>query len=481
MFPAHETRDRKESIELEHVDRERSVHDERPIGSSSAFQSRNPNLGNKSFEENTQENSHELSLENSNESIYYPDGGFKAYSTVFASLMGLVCSFGLMNSTGAIESYLEKNTLKTTPTTTISWIFAIYTFLTFGCNLFSGALFDTFGAKKVAIPGALLVCAGLLATANCTQVWQFILSFGVCCGVGCALLMAPMVSCIAHFFRKKRGLALGIAMPGASIGGVVWPLVCNSLYPKIGFTWTMRMLSFIFIGLLTVSCLLIDDRLDEIDGDSKNHSASQVWEKVKQSIDFKTLKDPVYLLLVGGLFMNEFSLILCFTYIPSYALNNGYSESLSLIALTVVNAAGVFGRYIPSHLSDSYGKFNLMVAVSAIQALSILVFWLPFGHIKPLFFIFCIIYGFATAGTLALTPLCTSQISNPRDFGKRYGTAYFFVSFGNLICIPIGIAITNTAAGYDGMVGFAGAGSCSATLLFVLARYKLAKFSMKAV
>ncbi|KAH3670475.1 hypothetical protein OGAPHI_000990 [Ogataea philodendri] len=483
MFPAGPTYvqdDKRESLELAPLAHVHDEYDSRPMASSSAFQSGKPSMFNdKTFQDDTVENSTEVFEEDPLETVEYPDGGWKAYSTVAASLLGLICAFGIMNSTGAIESYLEKNTLKTIPTTTISWIFAIYTFLSFGGNLFSGALFDTYGAKKVAVPGAVLLCGGLLATASCTQVWQFVLSFGVCCGIGCALLMAPMVSCIAHFFKQKRGLALGIAMPGASIGGVIWPLVCNSLYPKIGFPWTMRVLGFIFMGILTTSCLLINDRLDEIS--NQTSSKSSVWAKVKESIDFKTLKDPVYLILVGALFMNEFSLILCFTYIPSYALDKGYSESFSLIALTVVNASGVGGRYLPSHLSDAYGRFNMILAMSAIATFAVLVLWLPFGKYKPAFVIFCIVYGFATAATLALTPLCTSQISKAKDFGKRYGTAYFFVSFGNLICIPIGIALTKTSAGYNGMLAFAGAGSFCSTLLFVLARYKLAKFTWKAV
>ncbi|ODV85316.1 hypothetical protein CANARDRAFT_199059 [[Candida] arabinofermentans NRRL YB-2248] len=423
----------------------------------------------------------EYQEQNSGE-LKYPEGGWKAYSVVLASLLGMVSSFGLMNSTGAIESYLEKNTLKTTSTTTISWIFALFSFLTFGGSMVSGVLFDTYGAKRVVIPGSIMLVGGLMATANSTTTWQFILSFGICCGTACSLLLAPLVSCIGHFFNKKRGLALGIAMPGASLGGVIWSQVCRSLYGKIGFPWTMRVIGFCFLGCLGVVCLLVDDRTEEI----RKHNAAvegtdptvrpSVWKQLRTLIDFNTLKDKTFMTLVLALLFNEFSLILTLTYIPSYAISKGYSESISLTALTAVNGAGILGRYVPSHLSDSWGKFNMISLMSCMMTLVIFVLWLPFGYNIGAFFTFCVIFGFSVAGTLSLSPLCTSAISKPRDMGKRYGTAYFFVSFGNLISLPIGSAITQTSAGYNGMAAFAGGTSAAASIAFLYTRYRLAGF-----
>ncbi|ODV85317.1 hypothetical protein CANARDRAFT_7962 [[Candida] arabinofermentans NRRL YB-2248] len=418
--------------------------------------------------------------ENDPTELKYPEGGWKAYSVVLASLLGMVSSFGLMNSTGAIESYLEKNTLKTTSTTTISWIFALFSFLTFGGSMVSGVLFDTYGAKRVVIPGSIMLVGGLMATASSTTTWQFILSFGICCGTASSMLLAPLVSCIGHFFNKKRGLALGIAMPGASLGGVIWPQVCRSLYGKIGFPWTMRVIGFCFLGCLGVVCLLVDDRTEEI----RKHNAAvegtdptvrpSVWKQLRTSVDFHTLKDKTFMSLVLALFFNEFSLILSLTYIPSYAISKGYSESISLTALTAVNGAGILGRYVPSHLSDSWGKFNMISLMSCMMTLVIFVLWLPFGYNIGAFFTFCVFFGFSVAGTLSLSPLCTSAISKPRDMGKRYGTAYFFVSFGNLMSLPIGSAITQTPAGYNGMAAFAGGTSAVATISFLYTRYRLA-------
>lgn len=412
--------------------------------------------------------------------IEYPEGGKTAYITLFGCFLGLIGEFGLWNSSGAIESYIAAHILVDTSATAISMIFALFSFFVMFGTMISGVVFDKYGGKQLCYTGTIMVTGGLMATANCTKLYQFILAYGVVCGLGCSLLTAPFVTSIGHYFHKKRGMALAIAMPGASIGGVIWPLICRSLYTKVGFTWTIRTLGFCIGFLLLVASFLNHDRHEEIlkikilnEGENLNMTFK---EKMNDLVDFSSFKDASFLILTAALFLNEFSLLLVSTYIPSYALNKGFSESLSLIALTVFNASGVIGRIIPTFLSDRYGNFNLMVLMSGMMFLSVWILWLPFGSNLGAFMTFTIIYGFAVAGTLALTPLCTSAISKPKDFGKRYGTAYFFVAFCNLISLPVGMALTETKAGYNAMVAFAGATCTLATLCFIFARYKVGGF-----
>ncbi|KAG0676985.1 gamma-tubulin [Pichia californica] len=407
----------------------------------------------------------------------YPEGGRTAYLTVFACFMGLIAEFGLWNSTGAIESYISAHILIHDNEMSISMIFSLFSFIVMFGTLIAGVLFDKYGAKELCYTGCVLTTGGLMATANSTKLYQFILSFGVCCGIGCACLSAPFVATIGHYFCEKRGMALSIVMPGASLGGVIWPLVCRSLYTKIGFEWTIRVLGFCVGTILLIAAICINDRHDEIMNikifNEKKEKKMTFKETINELLDFKSFKDLNFMTLTGALCLNEFSLLMVSTYIPSYALSQGFSEGYSLIALTIYNAAGVIGRMVPAFLSDKYGNFNLMIVMSAMMSLTIWILWLPFGHNLGVFTAFTIIYGFAVAGTLSLTPLCTSAISKPKDFGKRYGTAYFFVGFCNLISLPIGMALTETSGGYNAMVAFAGATCTLATFGFFYTRYEL--------
>lgn len=76
---------------------------------------------------------------------------------------------------------------------------------------------------------------------------------------------------------------------GGSIGGVVFPLMLQSLLPRLGFAWSTRILGFIFIALCGVAQLLIRSRLPRKPGSSVLP-------------DFRILREPAFALSTAGVF-----------------------------------------------------------------------------------------------------------------------------------------------------------------------------------
>jgi len=89
----------------------------------------------------------------------------------------------------------------------------------------------------------------------------------------CGGIFGPTAAVIAHWFKKRRGLAMGIVAVGSSVGGVVLPVVTKSLIPECvcfpgiasgsdgfwnSFPWTMRILGFILLVVLGAENLVKD-------------------------------------------------------------------------------------------------------------------------------------------------------------------------------------------------------------------------------
>ena len=110
----------------------------------------------------------------------FPDGGIQAWLVVFGAFMGLVPVFGLINSLGAIESYISKHQLEKISSSTTSWIFSLYLAISFLSCILSGGYFDRNGSIGLMCIGTIIYTGGLFALANCKSVWQFILAFSVC-------------------------------------------------------------------------------------------------------------------------------------------------------------------------------------------------------------------------------------------------------------------------------------------------------------
>ncbi|ODV98200.1 hypothetical protein PACTADRAFT_48000 [Pachysolen tannophilus NRRL Y-2460] len=419
----------------------------------------------------------------------FPDSGLTAWIVVVGSFVGLLGGLGVLNTTGVIQAYIQNNQLADIKVSTVSWIFSIYTFLSFFGGFIVGPLFDYAGCQIPMIAGILCLCGGLMGSGSSTTVWQFVLSFGIASGSGTCLLMTPLIGVISHWFLRKRAIAVGFAMAGSAIGGIVYPLLLRSLYVKVGFPWAMRILGFVCFAVLSVSLILVKDRCSEMriyrlqrsgysDEDIANLKidSKKIIKEIFGSMDFKGFKDKSYLFFTISVLFNEVSLFIVLTYFVSYAMAQGVDESTAIVLLTVVSSAGAPGRYVTGYLADKYGRFNVMFTALTVMTILMLVIWVGFGKYLGAMYAFAVTYGFLGGSTISLTPVCCGQISKTEDFGKRYGTAYCVVAFGILVGLPIAGAIigdNGSVKGYQNMAIFSSVLCAVGSFFMFLARYSI--------
>ncbi len=273
----------------------------------------------------------------------------------------------------------------------------------------------------------VLVCTQVATTAlrachrwahhNYAEFWHFILSFSVLGGVGTSLIFTPAVGAIAHYFSRRRGIAVGLAATGGSLGGIIFPLALQSLFPQIGFAWSVRLLALIFLILLVIANLLIRTRLPPKIG-------GNVWP------DFRIFGNVTFALTTAGIFLLEWGLFVPLSYISSYALANGVSLAFSYQLLAVLNAGSVFGRIIPGYIADKLGRFNTMIISLLLCLVSVLGIWQNVGGNIAGLCVFAVLFGFASGSNISLTPVCVGQLCEPEVFGRWYGTCYTVVSIG---------------------------------------------------
>nr|QFR37072.1 MFS transporter [Cyberlindnera americana] len=388
--------------------------------------------------------------------MYFPEGGLKAYSVVFGSFMGLISGFGLLNTTGVFETYISEHQLKDVENSTVAWIFSIFLFITFLTSIFSGTYFDRHGVRGPVIVGALMTFAGLFAMGNCTKVWHFILSFSILAGLGNGITTSPLIGVVAHYFNRKRGFMSSLASTGGSIGGIVFPIMNRKLFESVGYTWTMRIFSFIVLGCYIVSVSLVKERLPHKESPGKN--MGQKFMSYLTAFDIKGLKSKDFFFVCLGTAFAESAVLIMATYQASFARAHGFSISTAYLLISISHVGGMIGRWITGYLSDRIGRFNIMYITLSMAAVVAFVTLVPFGGHLPALYVFTVGWGFFTGSVFSLLPVCCAQISKTEDFGRRYGTMYFITAFGVLVCIPISGAIIGEGSltGYRNMVIHAG-------------------------
>lgn len=312
-------------------------------------------------------------------------------------------------------------------------------------------------------------CIDFLPNTLFSAYYQIILTYSVLGGLGGALLNAPALGSIAHFFDVKRGFATGIAMTAGGVGGIVFPLLLRPLLGKngVGFAWSCRILGFILLALSVPANLFIKSRSSirmSDDGKPKNGS---IWP------DLTVFRDRRFALATLGVFFMEWGLFVPLTYIISYATAHGTGESDGSLLLSLLNAGSVVGRFLPGLLSDKFGRFNMIIITITLCAATILGIWLPAGGSKGGLVAFCVAFGFASGSNLGLIPVCLGQFCGPQNYGRYFATATMVASFGTLSSVPIGgalLGIGHQSTGWMALILFSGVSYIVALACYTSAR-----------
>lgn len=414
----------------------------------------------------------------------FPDGGKEAYIILLGTFFGFTGVLAFVNSMGVFENYISAHILPNTPTSSIGWIFSVYSFFSFGGTLIAGPVFDKIGCKFLLVFGTVLTMVGFMCMSLSTQVWHFILSFSICAGIGSACTFASFLGVVTHYFLRTRGRAIGLSYTGGAISGLLFPIMFRSLFPKLGFAWSIRIGAFICLALLVVGTLMVKDRHLEFQQDQLDLQ-DPVIKQILSSFDFRIFHNKVYSCLVLALLGNGFAFMVSATYLPSYATTFGHSEADSYLLLTVFNSLSIPGRLIPAWLADKYGRFNSLCFISLLSTLAFFIIWVnrPVGHTLGGLFAFAAVFGFSSGSVLSLTPVVIGQICKVEHIGTYTGTAFFALAFGDLVGIPIGGAITNakTRDSFDWLVIFVALCSVCGTIGSFTARFLYAGANLKRV
>lgn len=242
-------------------------------------------------------------------SVLPPEGGRLGWTQVLASFLINMNVYGLVNAFGEFQHFYETDYLKQYSSSEISWIGTMQGSLTLFVGALSGPIFDG-GYFKITlqIAAATLVFSWMMLSLS-TQYYQIMLSQGILAGISVGLMEVPSIALIPDYFTRRLGLALGLSVSGAPIGGLVYSIVFRSLLITTSFAWATRTIGFISLVTLSTAIYLIKPKDAEHKATPGKFLALTAFKEV-----------PFLCVIVTAFFVYCAALIPYFT-TPSYAIS----------------------------------------------------------------------------------------------------------------------------------------------------------------
>ncbi|THH18164.1 hypothetical protein EW146_g2774 [Bondarzewia mesenterica] len=273
--------------------------------------------------------------------------------------------------------------------------------------------------------GLLMWLAGMLGASFATKAWQLIICQGVLPGLAAAIISFPTYIWVTHWFVKRRGLASGLIITGASLGGVCLPLFTDALLKRFGVPWTMRIWTLATGVLGTVALHFSRPRLPP---GSKTPGARPVFK-------FRSMMKGPFLAVALASFLQAAGYFPVSVFLPTQASNLGISNPN--IILSALNLACIPGRLFWGRASDKFSYIGLMAGSSAISGV---LAYLLYGFASGLagLLTFSLLFGLLAGGYSSMWAQAARTISSskPEHVPVLY-SALFLARGGGCIVGPI--------------------------------------------
>ncbi|KUI61503.1 Riboflavin transporter MCH5 [Cytospora mali] len=399
-----------------------------------------------------------------------PDGGTAAWLQILGSWVVLVATWGLVNTYGVFQTYYQTVLLKSSSSSSISWIGSLQASLLMLVGVIAGPLYDAGHFRHLLVSGLFLIVFGLFMTSLGTEYWHILLAQGVCIGAGMGLTFLPSTAILSQYFTSKRAFAIGIASTGSPLAGILFPIIFSRLVQSVGFGWATRVIAFVLLGLSAIPVAFMRTRVPPSG-------------RTRALVDTDALRDPAFVLFV----LASTSMFLClytaFFYVQLFdELHRLSTLGLAPYTVTLLNAGSVFGRIVPNYLADRLGNVNVIVACAS--ASSILLYgWLGIHNLAGLV-VFVLLYGAFSGGIVSVTPSAILSLSpNMGLVGTWMGMTFTLTGVAILVGTPIAGAILGgfTETEWLGVIGYSAGGLTVGVVLYVASRVVLYKRNGKKV
>ncbi|TFB06128.1 putative transporter MCH4 [Trichoderma ghanense] len=421
-----------------------------------------------------------------------PDGGLRAWLVVLGGFLDFAIAFGLVNSFGTFQARYESE-WPWLSTSTITWIGSIQLFILFLGGAVVGPIFDRCGSRALMFSGTAVCLLSFICSSFATQYYQYLLAQGILLGIGSALLFYPATGAISEWFNHKRGLALGIALSGSSVGGIFWPIIINKLFASVPAPWVHRIIALISVPILLVSCFLVRERKvapptviiitdteANLNGSAADKDKDGTKVETKENGILKAVCERRFGALCLSLFFIYGGMLIPFYYIPLFAIEHGLGATMANNLLAIGYAGSVVGRVGSGWIADRFGRFNILFIMGVLTA-AITFSWAsmtsPAGMTAS-----ALLFGLFSGGLVPLGSACVAQTTPDMGrIGLRIGLMMAFASFAALAGGPASGAIKDATTAWLSVFSFSAAITLAGAGMLLAVRFWWRPFGEEAV
>lgn len=286
-------------------------------------------------------------------------------------------------------------------------------FYLFGAALvvFVAEAIKAFGPRNCLLAGTLAMAAAGIAIGQVREPWQLFLANAVLAFGWAGTSLGIITNTLGLWFDGKRGMAISLALNGASFGGIAGVPLLVAAIGYFGFPGAMIAAALVMIVLMVPVILIFvgpPPVLAHAAAATKSDAPSPT------QIRARAFRDPAFLSVSVAFALVLFAQVGFIVHLIAF-LDGVVGRERATVAMALLTAMAVVGRVLFSFVID---RMNQRLA-SSLSFVSQAVALLIVINVRDEFALLaaCALFGFSVGNLITLPALIVQREFDPRSFG----------------------------------------------------------------
>jgi MFS family permease len=349
----------------------------------------------------------------------------------------------------------------------------------------AGYLVDRMGTRFMVFTGLLILTLGFFLFSRVDSLWMFYLAFFIMSvGQGQAGWLTVM-TLLNHWFVRRRGMAMGLAMMGMGVGTLILvPLIAWLINPdadRLGWRHTAEILAVVALLSAIVLPKLIRNKPEDIgeypDGDPPVPVTSEATgdsdsEPALELTIGQALRTQAFWCISFGHGFGSMAVLAIMSHLGLLLKDMGHDVQTTSWIIMVQTAVAIVFQFIGGWMGDRMPKNIALFIFTAIQGVGVV--FLVMGPDLLYFYIFAVLFGIGFGGRTPLTTAIRGDYFGRASFGKILGISTVPMNVLLLIAAPLVGFMRDELGDYNNaLLVMAGFNSLGAVLFLIARRPKL--------
>ena len=369
----------------------------------------------------------------------------------YAFAMGFLASSFFLHSRGIFFPFwMEEFSLQKTE---ISFAVTLTLFTGACAAPLAGHFLDRFPVRTVVVAGCTWLAAGYLAFRLVEDYAGFLVVLLLFQSLGWTCV-GPLsqTKLMVNWFTRNRGMALGIAIMGISVAGIVVPPVATLLAGSLGWKDTYTLYAAVLLVVaIPATLLLVKQQPSDVgqypDGDpapgekASGPGHAQTLQAAPRStaapapppgqslratyVEFLTSKAFWSVVLTFGLMNGVYSAMI--THLPTFLTTElNFTLLNASYVLSAAGGAAIAGKLIFGYLMDHMNAKGTVLFAVTSYFVSTLVFMSAQSYL--LMMVAAVLFGLGFGGMVPVRSVLLSRLFGVRKFSRVNGLLSFFLA-----------------------------------------------------